>query len=332
MKIKLLAGGVLLVVLLLYAIFSIYPDWLWFQSLGFSSVFSTMIWTKFGFGFAVWLFLILIIAVNLIIAKRLSPAPGSGNPVRGKDGVSAQTGLSANTLNLLFVIFILIAGFIIATKGSEKWDVVLRYLYGQSFGSLDPVFGRDIGFYVFTLPFYVFIRSGLLLLFVFAAGLTVVWYLKNGSLQIVGEIVPEEGKQPGIPKIVLAPGVRKHLMVLGGIVVGLFAWGYYLKIYGLLYSVQGPAFGASYTDVHVKIWAFRFLILISFAFAVLLIFNAFRPGNRSILIGGGIWVGSILIFTMLLPLAVQKFVVKPNELTKESKYIAHNIDFTRKGL
>ena len=266
MKIKWLAGGVLLVVVVLYAMFSIYPDWLWFQSLGFSSVFSTMIRTKFGFGFAVWLFLILIIAVNLIIAKRLSPAPGTLNQIKRKEGVATPMGLSANTLNILFLILVLIAGFIIASKGSERWDVVLRYLYDRPFGISDPVFGRDIGFYVFALPFYVFIRSGLLLLFVFAAGITIVWYLKNGSLQIVGEIVPEEGKPPGLPKIVLAPGVRKHLTLLGGIVVALFAWGYYLKIYGLLYSAQGPAFGASYTDVHVKIWAFRFLILRLFRF------------------------------------------------------------------
>ena len=331
MKIKWLAGGLLLFALLLYAIFSIYPDWLWFQSLGFSSVFSTMIRAKFGFGLAVWLFLILIITINLIIAKRLSPASGTVNPLRGKDGVAAPTGLSANTINILFVVFILIAGFVIASKGSERWDVILRYLYGQPFGTSDPVFGRDIGFYIFSLPFYVFIRSGLLLLFVFAAGLTIVWYLKNGSLQIVGEIVPEEGKQPGLPKVVLAPGVRKHLLLLGGIVVALFAWGYYLKIYGLLYSAQGPAFGASYTDIHVKIWAFRFLILVSSAFAVLLFINAFRPGNRWLLIGGGVWVGSILLFSMLLPLAVQKFVVKPNELTKELQYIGHNIEYTRKA-
>jgi uncharacterized membrane protein (UPF0182 family) len=59
--------------------------------------------------------------------------------------------------------------------------------------------------------------------------------------------------------------------------------------------------------------------------------NAFKPGNKLILIGGGVWVGCILIFSMVLPLAVQKFVVKPNELTKESEYITHNIDYTRKA-
>ncbi len=331
MKIKWLVGGVLLVFLVIYAIFSIYPDWLWFQSLGFSSVFLTMIQTKVGFGLAVWVLLLLIITANLMIAKKLSPVPGTGSPFRGKDQLAAQTGLSAGTLNLLFVLFILIAGFIIANKGSERWDVVLRYLYGPSFESADPVFGKDIGFYVFSLPFYVFIRSGLLLLFVFAAGLTLVWYLKNGSLQIVGDIMPEEGKPPAMPKIILAPGVRKHLLFLGAIVVGLFAWGYYLKIYGLLYSTQGPAFGASYTDVHVKIWAFRLLIVVSLVFAVLLLVQVFKPGNKWLLTGGAVWVGSILIFSMLLPMAVQKFVVKPNELVKESKFIAYNIDYTRRA-
>ena len=331
MKIKWLVGGVILVVLVVYAMFSIYPDWLWFQSLGFSSVFSTMIRTRFGFGLAVWLFLILIIAVNLIIAGRLSPISRTINLAGRKEDVALPAGLSANTLNVLFLILVLIVGFLIANKGSERWDVILRYFYDQPFGISDPVFGKDIGFYVFALPFYVFIRNGLLLLFAFAAGITIIWYLKNGSLQIVGEIIPEEGKQPGLPRIVLAPGVRKHLVLLGGVIVALFAWGYYLKIYALLYSAQGPAFGASYTDVHVKIWALRFLILVSFAFAVLLFINISRPANRWILIGGGVWVGSILLFSMLLPLMVQKFVVKPNELTKESKYIAYNIDYTRRA-
>ena len=131
--------------------------------------------------------------------------------------------------------------------------MVLRYLYWQPFGSTDPIFNRDIGFYVFALPFYAFIRSGLLILFVLAGGLTIIWYLKNGALQVIGEIVQVEGKPPSLPKIQVAPTVKKHLIFLGGIIVLLLAWGYQLKIYGLLYSTLGPAFGASYTDVHIKI-------------------------------------------------------------------------------
>ena len=327
MKIKLLIGFGLLILLLLFSIVSIYPDWLWFENLGFSPVFWTMLSARFGFGFVVWSFLILIITLNLYIAKRLSP----GDDLKDENGFASQIGLSANTLNLFFVAFILIVSFVIASKGSDKWNMVLRYLYWQPFGSTDPIFNRDIGFYVFALPFYNFIRNGLMILFLLSGGLTIIWYLKNGALQVTGEIVQVEGGPPSLPKITVAPTVKKHLIFLGGIIVLLLAWGYHLKIYGLLYSTMGPAFGAGYTDIHIKIWVFRLLIFLSLAFAVLLFLNAFKPQTKLILISGAIWVGSILVFATILPLAIQKIVVKPNELAKESEYIGYNIDFTRKA-
>ena len=327
MKIKLFIGGGLLLVLLAFSIISIYPDWLWFRNLGFSPVFWTMLSARFGFGFVVWSFLILIITVNLYIARRLSPGTSMGT----HGNLASQVGLSANTLNLLFLAFILIASFVIASKASDRWNMVLRYLYLQPFGSTDPIFHKDIGFYVFALPFYAFIRSGLLTLFGLAAGLTVVWYLKNGSLQITGEMVQEEGQPPSLPKITVVPEVKQHLIFLGGIIVLLMSWGYLLKTYALIYSTLGPAFGASYTDVHIKIWVFRLLIFLSLGFSILLFVNAFKPRTKLILGGGAVWVGSILIFSMILPLAIEKIVVKPNQLAKETEYIGYNIDFTRRA-
>ena len=286
-KVKIWIGCALLLVLLLVSLVSIYPDWLWFENIGLNSVFRTMILTRFGFGAAVWLFLILIIAINLHVARRLSPAPGSEGPFKESAGYAAQMGLSVKTLNLLFLALILVASFVLASKGSVKWDLVLRYLYQEPFGRLDPIFGHDMGFYVFVLPFYVFIRSGLMVLFLFAAGLTVIWYLKNGALQIVGEITQVEGEPPSLPKISVSPGVGRHLAFLAGIMVLLLSWGYQLKIYGLLYSTQGPAFGASFTDVHVKVWAYRAVMVISILFAGLLFINAFKPAMKRLLIGGG---------------------------------------------
>ena len=331
MKTKIWIGCTLIFLLLAYSLVSVYPDWLWFENLGFSSVFKTMILTRFGFGAAIWIFLILIIAINLRVASRLSPIPGPDSPFREGSGYTAQIGLSVKTLNILFLALILIASFVLASKGAVKWDLVLRYLYQGPFGNRDPIFGRDMGFYVFALPFYLFIRSGLLVLFLLAAGLTIIWYLKNGALQIVGEITQVEGAPPTLPKFKVVPGVGRHLAFLAGILVLLLAWGYQLKIYGLLYSTQGPAFGASFTDVHVKVWTYRALIVISIAFSGLLFFNAFRPAMKRLLIGGAVWVGAVLILSMILPMTIQKVVVKPNEFAKESQYIAHNIAFTREA-
>jgi len=331
MKKNILIGFGIIVVLLLWAVVSIYPDWLWFMNLDFWPVFWTMLLTKFVFGAVIWLLLILIVSVNLYVAKRLTSAKGAGTGLKDEAGYFSQLGISANTLNILFVAFILIVSFIIASKGAAHWDMVLRYLYQEPFGHIDPIFDKDIGFYVFSLPFFNFIRDGLLLLIIFAGGLTVIWYLKDGALQIIGDLVQIEGKPPTLPKIAISPKAKKHLIFLGGLIALLLAWGFHLKMYELLYSTQGPAFGASYTDVHIKAWAYKGLILVSLALAVVLFMNATKPRTKLIYMSLGIWLGAVLVFANGLPIVIQKLLVKPNELARESPYIAYNIDYTRRA-
>jgi uncharacterized membrane protein (UPF0182 family) len=324
-------GVGIVVVLLLWSGISIYPDYLWFENLGFSPVFWTMLLSKFGFGSLIWLLLILLISVNLYAARRLNPGEGRGLVLKAADGYVSQLGLSGRSLNALFIAFLLLLSFMVASKGSYQWDMVLRFLKQQPFGSTDPIFNKDIGFYIFSLPFYLFVRNGLLILIVLAGLVTMGWYLKNGALQIEGDFGQAEGPPTSLPKITIAPSARKHLIFLGGIIVLLLAWGYHLKVYGLLYSTQGPAFGASYTDVHIKLLAYRLLIIVSLGFSLVLFYNAFKFRTKLIYLSGGIWIGAVLVFATLLPILVQKIVVKPNELAKESPYIAYNIDYTRKA-
>jgi uncharacterized membrane protein (UPF0182 family) len=307
-------GFGIIAVLLLWSVASIYPDWLWFGQLGFSPVFWTMLLSRFGFGFLVWLLLILMICVNLYAAKRLHPGEGRGAALKAAYSHLSQRGLSERAANLLLIAFILVLSFVIASRGSYQWDMLLRYLYQEPFGSTDPIFNRDIGFYLFSLPFYIVVRNGLLVLMMWAVLITIGWYMKNGAVQIEGEFNQAEGVPTSVPKITIAPKVKKHLIFLAGIFVLLVAWGYYLKIYGLLYSTQGPAFGASYTDVHVKVLAYKVLIVVSFGFAVVLFLGAFRFKMKLIWLSGGIWIGAVLVLATLLPMLVQKLVVKPNEL------------------
>ncbi len=310
--------------LIIWAVISLYPNWLWFLNLGFSPVFWTMVWGKFGLAAIIWLLLIIILLVNYYIARRSLAGGESGQTSR--EGIP----VTGRTLNTLFLAAILIASFVIASKGSARWDMVLSYLNQHPFGMTDPIFNKDIGFYVFSLPFYIFIREGLLFLFVFTGLFIIIWYLKDGGLQVINEFIQaQEGKPVSLPKFNITPNAKKHLIMLGGIIVLLISWGYYLKIFGVLYSTQGPAFGASYTDVHVKIWGYRILIILTLVWAVILFINVRKPNNRFIVTSGAIWLAAIILFTNILPLFVQKFVVKPNELAKETPYITHNIQFTR---
>jgi uncharacterized membrane protein (UPF0182 family) len=321
----------LVAVLMLWSGISIYPDWLWFKNLNFSPIFWTMLLSKFGFGIVIGLFLIVIISINLLVAKRLNPGGGSGLGFKAADDYVAQLGLSGGTVNSILIGSILVLSFAMASKGSEEWNLLLRYLYQQPFGSPDPIFNRDIGFYVFSLPFFMFVRDGLLVLFALAGLVTMGWYLKSGALQIEGEFSQEQGAPPTLPKITVSPNVRRHLIFLCGIIVLLMGWGYHLKVYGLLYSTQGPAFGASYTDVHIKVWAYRSLMIVCLAFALVLFYSAFKFRLKFLWVSGAIWLAAVVVLGSLLPVVVQKLVVKPNELAKETPYIAHNIEYTRKA-
>jgi uncharacterized membrane protein (UPF0182 family) len=323
---RLWIGIGIILFLAIWAVISLYPNWLWFLNLGFSPVFWTMVWGKYGLAAIIWIILIIILLVNYYIARR--SLAGVESEQTSREGIP----VSGRTLNTLFLAAILIASFVIASKGSARWDMVLSYLNQQPFGSTDPIFHKDIGFYVFSLPFYIFIREGLLFLFIFAGLFIIIWYLKDGGLQIINEFIQaQEGKPASLPKFNITPNAKKHLILLAGIIVLLISWGYYLKIFGVLYSTQGPAFGASYTDVNIKIWGYRILIILSLAWAVILFINVRRPNNRFILTSGVIWLAAIILFTNILPLLVQKFVVKPNELAKETPYITNNIQFTRKA-
>jgi len=331
MRNKILIGIGIVILLLFWSAISIYPDWLWFGKLNFAPVFWTMLLSRFGFGFVIWALLVLFTVINLYAARRMNPPQRSGMTIGGDGGAVPQFGLSGKALDTILIAVVIIASFVIASKGSLHWDKVLRFLYQVPFNSPDPILGKDIGFYVFSLPFHLLVRYGLMVFLVFAGLITLAWYLKDGVVQIIEEFSQSEEKPLSVPKIKVAPNAMKHLVFLLGLLVVLLAWGYQLKIYGLLYSTQGPAFGASYTDVHVKVWAYRLLILATLAFAAVLIFNAFRTKTKLLWLGGAVWLGLVLLLGTGLPVIVQKLVVKPTELRRESPYIKYNIEHTRRA-
>ena len=315
----------ILVLILLWVVISLYPDWLWFRNLSFAPVFWTMIMGRFGLATAIWLAMMIILLVNLYVAQRFDPV------TELKTASGDVTPVSDRTTNAFILVAVLIVSLVVASRGSAQWDMVLSYLNQQPFGSVDPVFNKDIGFYVFSLPFYVFVRKELLILFLSAGLATGIWYLKDTGLKLIGEVLLGEDRPTSVPKITIPGRVGKHLLVFVGIIVLLIGWGYHLKVYGLLYSTQGPAFGASYTDIHVKIPAFRVLMVVSFIWGLFLIYNAFSFKKKRLIISGAAWFGAILILANGLPMLVQQFVVRPNELAKESPFMAYNIDFTRKA-
>ncbi|MFC1892044.1 UPF0182 family protein [Thermodesulfobacteriota bacterium] len=315
----------ILVFILLWAVISIYPNWLWFKNLGFAPIFWTMIWGKFGLSAIIWVLMIVMLSINLYLAQRFHPGDEEKSAYIGEMAVSGRT------LNTFILAAILIVSLMIASRAAAQWDMVLSFINRVPFGTVDPIFNKDIGFYIFTLPFHIFIREELLVLVIFAAIVTIIWYFKDGGLQIIESLADDNAQQIAMPKINISKKVGKHLLVLGGIIVLLLAWGYHLRIYGLLYSTQGPAFGASYTDIHIRVPVFRILMVLTALWGLYLIYSSFKPNKKQLLLSGAIWLGAILVLSNGLPVLIQKTMVKPNELAKESQYIAYNIEHTRKA-
>ena len=295
---------------------SFYTDWLWFRSLEFPGVFWRVIQARLTTGILFGVQAGLLVGINLWVVRHFtrhvlrevgSPWEEGGEPIEV---------LLRSRIGYLVVGGALV--FFLASIGAGQWPLWLRYSHSQPFEVADPIFGRDVGFYVFILPFYQFVASFLL------GGLIL-------SVAVVGLIYMAGGGIRFQERLVVLPRPRAHLSALGGLFLLLMAWIYRLKIYGLLYSERWVAFGAGYVDVHVQVWTYWLLVVLFLGAAVLLFVNIRTGGSRLPLIGGFLLVGGAIVVGLIPSALVQKLVVEPSELAREAPYIEHNIRATRRA-
>ncbi|MFC1967976.1 UPF0182 family protein [Chloroflexota bacterium] len=285
----------------------IYTEWLWFESLGFSSIYTTILATRTWLFFAGALAFLALLMANLILARRLSPAVGD-TLVIGQDVVVVHRMADIGVLAIA-VFFSMIFGLV--TTG--KWETVLRFSHATSFGISDPLLGRDVAFYVFELPLYDFLQGWGM----WAIALTLIFTAAIYGLNL------------SFRSSAFTPAIKGHLSALGAIALFLISWNYRLSIFDLVYSDRGVIFGASYTDVHAQLVAWWILIFVAAICGLLLSINVFRRIRRLPLISVGIWLAAAILFGSIYPAVVQKFVVEPSELARERPYIEHNIRLTR---
>jgi hypothetical protein len=293
---------------------TLYTDWLWFGTLGFSSVFAIGIIWRLAVGIVSGLLLAFFIWINLSIALagRIGAMPGI---------IELPIGpmIAPRRIRTFLMWGSLVIGAFIGLNVAGQWLAVLRYLNQVPFGVADPIFGRDVGFYIFSLPvlslLYQYVMTGLVV-----AGIGVLLiYVLTGDLSF------------DVRRLRLTSRARGHVSLL---TVGIFAAkaiGYRVTLYRLLYSPRGQVFGASYTDVHAQTVALRLLIYITLALAVLLVANLRLRRTNIIVAGVALLIGVSIILGNLYPTFVQQFTVEPDELNKESTYIGYNIQNTREA-
>ncbi len=293
----------------------LYTDWLWFQEVGFVDVFITVLtlrgWLVIGLGLSVWVFLF----ANLWVAARVAP-PDVLWELEDQLGLPGRASIEPLVRRLLVPVTVLIA-FVAGTRASGAWDTVIEFRNATPFGRVDPLFGRDLGFYFFELPFWRLLYGWAIALALGALVLTAAVYVVQRSL-----VLTARGPR-------LAAAARTHLLGLGAIILVLRAAGFWLDRFDLLYSSRGAAFGASYTDVNAALPVLNVLAVLALLCAAACLVQMSRPGwlfpVAGLVVLIVVWVGGLGLYPSLL----QKFSVKPNELKAEGPYIQHNIRMTR---
>src|SRR4030067_1515557 len=314
----------LLVLFIAPNLLGLLTDWYWFQEIGFTTIFTTILITKLFLGLAIGIMSFAIIYINLSLAKRLVVS----RPliVRLPEVVGAETDMVrkldlARYMNTFALPVSLILGFFTGLAGAGSWETVLKYFNATPFGVKDPIFGRDIAFYFFDLPFIQSsVGLGVWLIVVSLIG-AVASYALRGAIAF-----NYLGPGAGIMKsLFMDKPAKMHLSILIALLFVLTSFKIYaVRIPNLLYSSAGPFTGARFTDIHAMLPFLNILIFVAVAAAILVIINIFKSGNHLIVLAIGLYIPLSFLGGWAYPALLQKFVIAPNELIKEAPFINTN--------
>ena len=307
--------AVLLVILVgIFIGAKIWLNYTWFGKLGYLNVFTKILWTKIGLWFVFFFLFLIFSGLNIFYVFK------KGNVQKIKiqqQGMPIE--LSKKVGVIISIVALLILGLIMAKNGSGRWELILKFFNKTSFNTQDPLFHKDISFYVFTLPVYSFLKS-------WSLGTVILTLLAVGFLYMVSGNVSMEYN-----KLQISDQAKKHLLFLVSLIGIIIAWNYWLKTYELLFSKRGLIFGAGYTDIKATRPGYLIMIAASLFATVFTLIGAKKGLFKHALIGFGTLIGAAILFTGIIPGVIQGISVKPNELVKELPYIKNNIELTRMG-
>ena len=329
----------ILIPILIFAVLTIFPalaqfvpNWLWFKSFGYEQIWLFLIQAKVT-AFAIF-FLIAFgfLQLNLRVAKWIIDRSRNGfqhptfsgpfawmGPIF--DQLSQKSAQQPEAQNAMIKKMItwgsLGGGLFFGFKAAANWQLLFEYWNQVPFGIKDPVFGYDIGLYVFTLPFLKALHGwavGLLLL-------TVIFCLwVYGARRLLMFIFGTS---------TTVPGIKRHIFALFALIFAFFAVNAYLSVFSILYNTRGAVFGAGYTDIHILLWFYRIQALLFAAQSGLMLIFAFRRGVVVPVFFMATLLLNAVIVGGILPGIVQTYYVTPNEFQAEKPYMARNIEYTR---
>jgi len=317
--------GLFVVFILLSNIVAFVTDWWWFSEVGHTQIFIKSLIAKISLFLAAGIFTAVFLLANFSVAIRskipwvtILPEALIGRPVSFDNRIVKK----------LTVVFSLVIAVFFGLVAAGNWQEILKYISSTAFGTADPIFGKDISFYLFSLPVF---QTGLglikFLILLALAGSAIIYFLR-GSLHFSG-LSTQTGMQ-SLKRLQIDHAARIHLGILLAIFLSFIAAGVYLSRFELLTSQSGLVFGATYTDATVRIFMLWISITAAALAAVSAVFWAGK-GKLAPLIGAVSLYIVVGFAGAVIPSLVQKLVVAPNELVKETPFIKHNIAATRQG-
>ena len=302
-------------------------DWTWFSAIGYTGVFWTILSGKAVLFLAVFAMSALLLWVNGSLAFRFARRQRHVYPVH----FEREAGVAPTLPELLELMSrrlpwrLLIPGIagvlaiLVAAAEVSNWEVFLRFFYQVPYGESDPLYGKDIGFYLFSLPAYVVLKNWLLLTLVLSVVVAGAVYWVHGDIEF------NEQRRS------ISPAVITHGSALLGLFFAVKAWSYGLDRFLLLYGDNGVVVGASYTDVHIALPVLWLLVGLA-AIAALAAWANMWVRTYKLPVAGAVLVfGSSLVLALMFPALFQLVFVKPNELQLEKPYIQRNIDLTQQA-
>jgi len=326
--------GLFVVFFFFSGIVAFVTDWWWFSEVGHTQIFITSLVAKITLFSSAGVFAAVFLLINFSLAIRsknswtaILPAVLTGQQVVNVD---------SHIVKKLAVVLSVVTAIFFGLATAANWQEVLKFISGAPFNVTDPIFGKDIGFYLFTLPVFQ-MGLGLIkfLVLLSLVGSAIIYFLRE-SLNFSGlpiEAGLAESRRAGLrllKRLRIERGARIHLGILLAIFLSTIVAGVYLSRFALLTSQGGLVFGATYIDATVRI----FLLWISMTVAVLAVVSATFwawKGKLTPLIGAVSLYVVVGFAGAVIPSLVQKLVVAPNELVKETPFIKYNIAATRQG-
>jgi uncharacterized protein len=302
-------------------------DWLWFSAVGYLPVFWTTFGAKVASYAAAFMATAIILRTNGALASRLARPRSAQHP---RDSAWQSVGISTPTGLMDFIrdripqplAVASVSGLVamlVASGEVNNWSVFLRFFYHVPYGASDPLFDKDIGFFLFSLPTYLIIKNWMLLTLFLSAIFAGAIYWLHGDIEYTAR------------RRWASPAAIAHASVLVSLFFLVKAWSYALDRYLLVLGDNGVVVGASYTDIHVVLPVLWLLIGLSILAACVALANLQVRTYRLLTVAGILVFGGSLVLSEVVPGLFQRLFVKPNELQLEKPYIERNIALTQQA-